>query len=61
MVSVIRITNKLNCKRSSLNEHKVVVREFLAESSKAAMIAKDSGDYTQILVNLAKRFFYRGK
>jgi hypothetical protein len=33
----------------------VVIREFLAESSKAAMIAKDSGDYAQILVNLTKR------
>jgi hypothetical protein len=36
----------------------VVIPEFLAESSKAVMIAKDSSDYAQILVNLAKRSLF---
>jgi hypothetical protein len=47
-------------RKYSLNEHNVVIYEFLPESSKAAMIAKDSGDYAHILVNLAKRRIFIG-
>jgi hypothetical protein len=38
----------------------MVIHEFLAESSKAVMIAKDSGDYAHNLVNLAKRKLFIG-
>jgi hypothetical protein len=37
-----------------------VIFEFLPESSKAVMIAKDSGDYAHILDNLAKRRLFIG-
>jgi hypothetical protein len=40
----------------------MVIHEFLAESRKSVMMVTDSGDYAQILVNLAKRgIFFRGK
>jgi hypothetical protein len=42
--------------------HNMVIHEFLAESRKSVMMVTDSGDYAQILVNLAKRgIFFRGK